>query len=300
MKRLAEFTLRGLPQAVAVAAGFALLALIFPPLGIISSAAVGLIALRIGWQQALYVSLISSVVLAVAVMLLQHPPVVGLVSGIGQWLPLVALGALLGKTANWGLVMQVAFITGVVAIVLLYLLFPNIDQFWAETLQAMLRPALEQSGGTQVETVNQSLQAIAPLMSGILVSALILSSLLALMLARAMQASIENPGGFAREFQSLRIGTWPAALSILFIVLATLTQHAWANALAAVATTIFVIQGFALVHGMAAKMGWPSASLIGLYVLLVIFLTPVIMVMAGLGIVDAFADFRRRLPGPAD
>jgi len=301
MKRLAEFILQGLPQAVAVAAGFAVLGLLLPPLGIFSSAAVGLVALRVGLRQAIYVTVVSSTLLAVAVIAMRHPPVIGILSGLAQWLPVALLGTLLARTVSWTLVMQAAFVAGVVAVVALYLLFPDIDRFWAETLRNILQPALEQGGETeQARTLGEGLEVIAPMMTGILVSAFVLTSLLSLMLARAMQAAVENPGGFAREFQALRIGLWPAALSVAFVALATLTDAAWIDALASVAMTVFVIQGFALVHGMVARLGWPKGSIVALYVLLVVFLTPVIVVMAGLGIVDAFADFRRRLDGPAE
>lgn len=295
MKRLAEFILRGLPQAVAAAAGFSLLGLLLPPLGVISSAVVGFVALSVGLMQAVYVTAIGSTVLAVAVIAMHQPAAIGILSGLAQWLPVALLGALLAITASWSLVMQAAFATGVAVVVLLYLLFPDIDRFWVETLQSLMQPALEQSGSTQAENVGKTLETIAPIMTGVLVSAFVLTALLALMLARSMQASVENPGGFAREFQELRIGVWPAGLAILFVLLATFTSAPWANALASVAMTVFLVQGFALVHGLVARIGWPRGSIIGLYVMLVIFLTPVVVIMAGLGIVDAFADFRRRL-----
>ncbi len=301
MKRLAEFILQGLPQAVAVAAGFAVLGLLLPPLGIVSSAAVGLVALRVGLRQAVYVTIISSTLLAVAVIAMRHPPVIGILSGLAQWLPVALLGALLARTVSWTAVMQAAFGVGVVAVAVLYLLFPDIDRFWAETLRNILQPALEQGGELeQAQSLGEGLDVIAPMMTGILVSAFVLTSLLSLMLARAMQAAVENPGGFAREFQELRIGLWPAALAVLFVALATLTDAPLINALASVSMTVFVIQGFALVHGLVARFGWSKGSIIALYVLLVVFLTPVIVVMAGLGIVDAFADFRRRLDAPAE
>jgi hypothetical protein len=298
MKRLAEFILQGLPQAVAVAAGFAILSLLLPPLGFVSSAAIGLVALKVGFRQAIYVSLISSALLAVVVIGMGQPGAVGVLSGLAQWLPLAALGALLGRTGSWSLVMQSVFLVGVLAVVLLYALFPGVDQFWLQTMQAFLQPVLEQAG-TEGKPPTLNLEAIAPLITGMLVSALILTSLLALMMARSMQARVENPGGFAKEFEELRTGVWPAGLSILFIGMATFIGTSWANALASVAMVVFLIQGFALLHGIAARMGWPKSSLIGLYVLLVILLTPVVVIMAGIGIVDAFADFRRRLSGPA-
>ena len=298
MKRLAELIMQGLPQAVAVAAGFAILSLLLPPVGILSSAVIGLVALKVGLRQAVYVTLITSAMLGVIVIGMGQQGLLGVLSGLIQWLPVALLGALLARTASWTLVMQSVFAVGVVTVVLLYLLFPDLDQFWLKTMKQLLQPALEDAGGN-AQSVQASLVAVAPLVTGVLISALLVTSLLGLMLARSMQAALENPGGFAREFQALRIGGWAAGLSVLFLALASVVSQPWTNALATVSMAVFLIQGFAVVHGVVARLGWPKGTIIGLYVLLMVFLTPVVLVIAGLGIVDAFADFRRRLGGPA-
>ena len=290
--------MQGLPQAVAVAAGFAILSLLFPPVGILSSAVIGLVALKVSLRQAIYVTIITSAALGVVVIGMGQPGLLGVLSGLVQWLPVALLSALLARSASWSLVMQSVFAFGIIVTALLYLLFPDLDQFWLKMMKQLLQPALEEAGGN-AGSVTASLEAVAPLVTGVLVSGLLVTSLLGLMLARSMQASLENPGGFAREFQELRIGTWAAGLSVLFLALATAVSVPWLNALATVAMAVFLIQGFAVVHGVVARLGWPKGTVIGLYVLLLVFLTPVVLVVAGLGIVDAFADFRRRLGSPA-
>jgi hypothetical protein len=299
MKRLAEFVLQGLPHAVLTASGFAILALILPPVGILSSAVVALIALRIGLMQALYVCVISSAILAVVLVLMRQSAYIGLLSGLVQWLPMVLLGAILGRTSSWRLVMQAVMLTGVAIVVLLYTLVPGIDAFWISTMKHVFESMLSEAG-SGIETAALNLEAVAPLITGMLVAAWILSSLLALMLARTLQAQLVNPGGFGREFEELRIGQWAAISGLAFVGIAASTSQPWANALAAVAISVFLVQGFAVAHGIAAKLGWPRGSMIGLYVLLLVFLTPVVMFLAGIGMLDAFADFRRRLGGSAE
>jgi len=94
LKALAEFIMQGLPQAVLATVGFAVLAMVLPPLGVVSTAVVALVALREGATQSVYVVVVSAVVLAVMMLLMHQPPVWGLLAGLVQWVPLLLLGLL--------------------------------------------------------------------------------------------------------------------------------------------------------------------------------------------------------------
>ena len=57
--------------------------------------------------------------------------------------------------------------------------------------------------------------ALVPTLTGVMASSLQVTCLLCLMLARYWQASLYNPGGFGREFRSLRLA--PAVAVILLL-----------------------------------------------------------------------------------
>ena len=294
LKALAEFIMQGLPQAVLATVGFAVLAMVFPPLGVVSTAVVALVALREGATQSAYVVVISAVVLAVMMLLMHQPPVWGLLAGLVQWVPLLLLGLLLRYTSNWTTTIQAALIFCLVAVLIVYLWVPDVPGLWQSLLDEFARPALEKAG-MPAEQVNEALQYSTGILTGVFAASLLLTMLLSLMLARAMQAAIFNPGGFSLEFRELRFGVWPAAVSVLLLLVMMVSEATLPGELITVVVVAFFIQGLAVIHGLVAQQGMMRGWLVGVYVLLAVLLTPVILLLAGLGWADAIVDFRRRL-----
>ena len=294
MKALAQFIMQGLPQAVLATVGFAVLAMVLPPLGIVSTAAVALVALREGATQSVYVVVISAVVLAVMMLLMHQSPVWGLLAGLVQWVPLLLLGLLLRYTANWTTTLQAALIFCLVAVLIVYLWVPDVPGLWQSLLDKFTRPALEEAG-VPPEQINEALQYSTGILTGVFAASLLLTMLLSLMLARAMQAAIFNPGGFSLEFRELRFGVWPAAVSVLLLLVVMVSEATLPGELITVVVVAFFIQGLAVIHGLVAQQGMMRSWLVGVYVLLAVLLTPVILLLAGLGWADVIVDFRRRL-----
>ena len=294
LKALAEFIMQGLPQAVLATVGFAVLAMVLPPLGVVSTAVVALVALREGATQSVYVVVVSAVVLAVMMLLMHQPPVWGLLAGLVQWVPLLLLGLLLRYTTNWTITLQAALIFCLVAVLMVYLWVPDVPGLWESLLDKFARPALEKAG-MPAEQINEALQYSTGILTGVFAASLLLTMLLSLMLARAMQAAIFNPGGFSLEFRELRFGVWPAAVSVLLLLVMMVSEATLPGELITVAVVAFFIQGLAVIHGLVAQQGMMRGWLVGVYVLLAVLLTPVILLLAGLGWADAIVDFRRRL-----
>jgi hypothetical protein len=294
LKALAKFIMQGLPQAVLATVGFAVLAMVFPPLGVVSTAVVALVALREGATQSAYVVVISAVVLAVMMLLIHQPPAWGLLAGLVQWVPLLLLGLLLRYTSSWTTTLQAALIFCLVAVLIVYLWVPDVPGLWQSLLDEFARPALEKAG-MPAEQVNEALQYSTGILTGVFAASLLLTMLLSLMLARAMQAAIFNPGGFSLEFRELRFGVWPAAVSVLLLLVMMVSEATLPGELITVVVVAFFIQGLAVIHGLVAQQGMMRGWLVGVYVLLAVLLTPVILLLAGLGWADAIVDFRRRL-----
>jgi len=294
LKALAEFIMQGLPQAVLATVGFAVLAMVLPPLGVVSTAVVALVALREGATQSVYVVVVSAVVLAIMMLLMHQPPVWGLLAGLVQWVPLLLLGLLLRYTTNWTITLQAALIFCLVAVLMVYLWVPDVPGLWESLLDKFARPALEKAG-MPAEQINEALQYSTGILTGVFAASLLLTMLLSLMLARAMQAAIFNPGGFSLEFRELRFGVWPAAVSVLLLLVMMVSEATLPGELITVAVVAFFIQGLAVIHGLVAQQGMMRGWLVGVYVLLAVLLTPVILLLAGLGWADAIVDFRRRL-----
>ncbi|RUM92941.1 MAG: DUF2232 domain-containing protein [Thiothrix sp.] len=298
MKVLAQFIMQGLPQAVLATVGFAVLAMLLPPVGLVSTAVVALVALREGATQSLYVVVISSAVLAVMMLLMQQPPAWGVVAGLMQWTPLLLLGLLLRYTSSWTMTIQAALAFCLVAVVMVYVFVADVPALWQSLLDQLARPALEKAEIPAAQ-IDEALQYSSSIMTGVLAASLLLTLLLSLMLARAMQAAMYNPGGFAIEFRELRFGLWPAVVGALLLLVMMVSEVTLLGELITVIVVAFFMQGLAVMHGLIAQQGLKRSWLVGVYVLLALFLTPVILLLAGLGGVDAVVDFRHRLDKPA-
>jgi hypothetical protein len=297
VKALAKFSLQGLHQAVLATVGFAIFAMVLPPTGVLSAAIVALVTMREGATQGAYVVLISSAVLAVLMLVMQQPPLWGGLAGLVQWTPLLLLGVLLGYTSSWTVTVQAALAFCLFVVLMVYMIVGDVPGVWHPLLERFAKPALEQ-GGMPTAQIDETLQYSASILTGLLAASLLLVSLLALMLARSMQAALYNPGGFSVEFRRLRFGTWPAALGVLLLLVLMVSDMTLPGELVSVLVVAFFLQGLAVVHSVVAQQRLQRGWLIGIYVLLIIILTPVVLLLAGLGWVDAFVDFRRKLDKP--
>lgn len=294
MKALASFIMQSRSRAVAVTAGFGVGGLVLPPIGILGSAAIGLVALRVGFAQAGMVAVIAAVVLGVLAWGMGSNPMVGVAMGLVQWLPVMVLADVLRRTMSWSSMLLTAAGIGCLAIVMTHVMVTDVVGMWVSVLQATLGPVFEQTGRDPVE-LEETFRQIAPFMSGMLAAAMILSLALAMVIARYWQSVLYNPGGFAEEFQRLQLGRIPALVLVGLILGAWLGQSSLSMELALVFVVVFFLQGIALVHATTRGRGMSRFWLVGMYVLLVVAMPQMMMMIAAFGVIDSVMDFRRRL-----
>lgn len=281
-------------QAVAIAVTFAVLALFLPPFSLISGAVVGLVTLRKGWQAGLTVLGLGTVVLVLLSLQLQGP-MIGLSYGLSHWLPIWLLALVLRQTGSWARTFQLG--VGVLAFVVLmtHALIPDLDGLWQGLLSQLLEPILQQLSSEESEALKAVVPQVSGLMTGIIAVSALTSTLLGLLMARAWQAQLFNPGGFGKEFQELRLGNWPAMLTLALFVMAVLLKQSVLQELLMLFLVPFFFQGLAVMHALNRKFGWHAAVLIVMYVLMFIALPQMMAMLTATGLIDSFADFRRRL-----
>jgi hypothetical protein len=145
------------------------------------------------------------------------------------------------------------------------------------------------------------LPALARWMTALMVAALVFGVLLSLLLARAWQAGLYNPGGFGAEFRTLALGRRFALAALLIGALAALPQLGAVATLAAemllTLLLVYLLQGLALVHALVRSLHAQRGWLIGVYVLLVLAAAQVLPLLALLGWMDAWIDVRGRFAG---
>lgn len=299
MRALATYIMRGRMQATLVVVGFMGLAMLFPMLSYISGAAVGLVALRLGWREAALVGGFAlAVISAVAAIALQEPAT-GLVFASMVWMPVLALALVLRRTSSWSITLNVAVAIGLAGVLLFYAAVDEPAAWWRDTVVAAIQEQVIDRAGLSPEQASEwrdTLEQMATVMTGIVCAAFVFSAVLSLLLARWWQAQLYNPGGFQSEFHRLRLGR-PLALGVLALMAASLLSLGVLSSICRdmvmVVLLIYMLQGLAVIHAVVAKRKASNAWLVATYILLAIALPQVAMLLAVAGLMDTWLNLRR-------
>jgi len=299
MRALARFILSGPMQAVSVAVGFALLSFAFPFMIIFSGAALALITLQLGMSQSVRVLLISTVLISVSTYFLFG----GISSGpFFAWSAAMIVAMMYRNTKSLSMALQLLTVLGLVAVVLIAVIFPDLQAHWQHFMQNAFKvfekdPAFQgmwQSKSLSPERVEKFLPIIASVMTGMLISLFILTTSITVFLARQWQGFQENIRSFREEFIAINLSKVLAGLAIMFLMAALVLKHAILWQLALVCLSIFSIQGMAIVHAFFGQFANATFGLVMVYGLLFVAAPHMIMTLSTLGVVDSFFKFRKR------
>jgi len=295
LKVLASVVIRGRMLAAAVAVTLASLALIFTPLVVLSSAAIGLVTLRQGASEGLVVSGIAIAAMAAMGALLFGQPVALALVGVGLWAPALALGHVLRVWRSLPLMVEAALVAGFGLVLLQHLVMGDPAAFWAEQMRVFWEQ-MPQPQGFDEGQVEQMVVLVAPWMVGGFAAVWTLQMVVSMFVARAWQAQLFNPGGFGEEFRGLRLGRWLLYLAPVLLVGGMLSGGPGIVAqLSLVAMGGFFLQGVALVHGLIAALQAGVGWLLGFYMLLLIALPHSFTVVSAVGFADGWLNFRAKV-----
>ncbi|BCU06748.1 hypothetical protein [Allochromatium tepidum] len=293
MKPLANFVMRGYSPATLVVTVAGLLSLPIPFVGVISSAAVGLVTLRQGARPGAMLLGTSTLASGLIAWPALGNPWVGLGILAVLWVPIWGLAVILRATRSLDLTVRLAALGGLVMVVVVHLAVGDPALYWRELIEP-LHQSLLKDGLIQAETSQVLFDRLARRMTGAFAAALVLQYLVSLFVARAWQAQLYNPGGFGAEFKALRVGSPVGWLFVLFLAWGLLAQGP-AMDLVPVLGLLLLLQGLAVVHRLRelrnANQGW----LVALYGLLVFFMPQMALLLIGLGLIDLWADIRARV-----
>lgn len=158
----------------------------------------------------------------------------------------------------------------------------------------MQAPSLSSEEQESIAALQQRVQQIAPLLTGILMAMISVVITITLLMARYWQAQLYNPGGFGEELRELRIGKPSAIVVLAVIMIALYTDADWAMELLFCGVAVFLFQGIALVHALVKLRDMRQLWLIVMYILLILLNFHMAVMLAAVGIIDSFADFRRQ------
>ncbi|WP_143556277.1 hypothetical protein [Solemya velum gill symbiont] len=288
-------------RAVMVIATTAILAVLLPPVGVLSAAAVALVVMANGVRESLFVVAIALLaVWGLGEFILQAEVVVG-ISALVLWLPMILLGGLQRWSQYLPWSVEAALLVALVALGLQYVVFDDPVAYWSELLLPVIEEiakggAFEASGGT-AESVVADIAQVLPTM---LTVGFFLQLVIALFIGRWWQSLLYNPGGFREEFYSLRLSRILALAVIPLMLVGIISSEAMMlDGVVMLVMAAFAIQGLAVAHASLNGMnagGW----LIAVYVLL-LFAGPWMLMLLGFaGYADVWMDFRQRFLNKQD
>jgi hypothetical protein len=303
MKALAGFIVSGRYQAILSASLCGMLAFVLPPFSTLTNylgaAVVSLVTLSIGVSHGLLVMVAATVVTMLFYQLMGVPPATIAVTVLMLWVPCWLISLVLRRTVSLAGAMLAAAVLGLVALALIYTVAGDPAPWWYEHL-LLIRSALEEAGlFPQGVSVDALLQDLSRLMTGVVVASLALGAVCSLLVGRWWQAILVNPGGLHSEFCSLR---FPQSTGLMVLGLMIVTQFIQGPASDMSAQGVLVMlvpylfAGLAVLHGLVARQGRGKGWLIAVYALLGI-IPQTALLLSGLGLVDTWVDFRRRLGG---
>lgn len=290
---IANYAMKGQMQALLAIAIFSALSVFLAPFGILVGAIIALVTLRISVTEgfkALAWGVVSHLAISVMISGTYLP---GLLAVIEYMLPVYLMAVVLRSTQSLALALQFAMILVGVTMVGFHLAVDNPAQWWITLFNEHVMPLLAASEIEYDQDVINSLADMVTMLIGVFIIILWFSILV---VARWWQSELYNPGGFKEDFYNLALPK-SAAYMAIFLAVAGLfagAQSGLVYDLSGVIIAGLMFQGLAIAHKTVAVNDYSTGWLVGLYVLLFI-LPQAMLILATIGLVDSFVDFRSRL-----
>ncbi len=292
---LAGYAVRGPAQGALLAVGTLLLSLrVFPPLVVISNALMALIWLRLGPKKGL-ISVAIALAIGTVMAGMSGSPAIPAAMMVSFWLPVVMMAYLLRRTVSLNLALLSGAALALAGVVIVYLVADDPAQSWQGMVQQIRAQTEAATGSVNNAKVDEWLSKAGTWMTGFSAATQFTVAALSLLLARAWQARMFNPGGLQKEFHELRYGLAAGTIGLLIVAAAAFLESQLLTNLAIVVLVVFAFQGLSVLHALAAKLGVHALVLVGIYAFLLILVPTSLKVIGILGLADTWVDFRSRI-----
>ncbi|QCU90116.1 DUF2232 domain-containing protein [Thiomicrorhabdus sediminis] len=292
MLGIANYAMKGPTQALIAIVIFAALSVFLAPFGIIVGALIALVTLRVSVSEG-FKTLVWGVLSHVGLTLLLTGSMLGGFLAVAEYmLPVWLMAVVLRQTNSLASALQFAMVLVGVLVVGFHLMVADTSQWWLSLFNQYLAPVLQAS---QIEYEVERIAQITDHFTMLVAVFMIVLWFSILVVGRWWQSELYYPGRFKTDFYQLALPKSTAYVAIALAVLGLLnaSQNSMINDLSSVLIAGLMMQGIAIAHHTVATKEMRTAWLVGLYILL--FLVPESMlVLATIGLVDTWVDFRNR------
>jgi hypothetical protein len=294
---IATFAMQGRWQAAVVTALLSFAALMLPPLSYLASGVVALTTLRIGPKEGVKIVAAATVIFTLIAGLLLGQFYISGAFLLSSWLPVLVITLVLGYTRSLAASLLAACGLGLLVVFGTHLVLSDPAMWWQEILAPFVDLLGQQPGWQLDQTQTQDLiESLSAMMTGLVAAGLSVNVMLGLLIGRAWQAKLFNPGGFGSEFCQLNLGKQAALLTVVLMAIAVSPLKESLSLLVdclPVVLTVFTLQGLAVVHAVVRQQQKHKFWLIAVYVLLVVMMPQMVVLLATIGVLEQWMNFRR-------
>lgn len=283
--------MRGRMQAIIAASTLALFSLKFPPISILSLAAVALVTLRQGALEGIYLQIGAGLAAAVLGFFALDNYQFALFYALLLWLPVWLIAVTLRVSRQLSMAVEVAVFIGMLGVAGFYLFVSEPPALWAGLLEVMVKQT-----SAPIEDMQDWIDHFARYMTGMFAAGAVFSLLFGLFLGRWWQALLFNPGGFKQEFLQLNTSPKLAISSIVILAVAffssgTVSEVAWNMTI--LLFVLYTVTGTSVLHVVFAQTKMSRYAVPMFYITL--FLLPqVLPPVAVIGLIDAWLNIRKK------
>jgi len=297
LRGIAVFSMRGRWQAAIAIALLSLGALMLPPLSYLVSGVIALCTLRMGPKEGAKIVIATTVIFTLLAGLLVGQFYISGLFLLLNWLPIFGISLVLGYTRSLALSLLAAGGLGITLVLVTYMVLPEPALWWQEMIELFMATLVEQPGWQLDESETQSLILnLSGMMTGLMAAGFSLNVMLGLLIGRAWQAKLYNPGGFASEFTELDLGK-PAAIVTTIFMVAAISPIGESLAILQdclpVMLAVFALQGLSVIHAIVRRQQKHKFWLVAVYVLLIVILPQMMVFLAMIGVLEQWFNFRR-------
>lgn len=298
LRRIAVFSMRGRWQAAIATALLSIAALMIPPLSYLASGVIALSTLRMGPKEGAKIVVATTLIFTLlAGLLLKQFYISGLFL-LSSWLPILGVSLILGYTRSLAISLLAASGLGILLILAAHIVLPDPVLWWQKMIEPFMATLSSQSGWQLDKAQTQSLIiSLSGMMTGLVAAGFSFNVMIGLLIGRSWQAKLYNPSGFANEFYQLNLGK-TAAIFVIVAVVVTLSPLS--NTLTVlkdclpVMLVVFALQGLSVMHMIVKQQNKHKVWLIAVYVLLVVVMPQMVALLAMIGVLEQWFNFRRR------
>lgn len=290
LRRFTDFILQNRLQAM----GVAFVCSYIPLLGSISILIAGLVTLRKGALEGLWVVLAATLPYVFKYYATDTVPTdmvfIGLLLNITSNALVWLFAVILKRYNNWSMITECSILLGMVVVGWLHLMYPDIQTWWGTQLTKYMSKTTLMVSEQQAAVIN----IIKYYATGLFVVSVLFNVMLQLILSRWWQAAMFNPGGLRTELRQIRLSH---VLGIIMVVGFALTWfgNETITDMMPVFYAAFGAAGLSFMHYYVSTIKNTFVYLIILY-LLIIWVFPLsVLALACVALLDVWMDLRKRL-----